>query len=380
MKKVGLCLSCRHTNYGTLLQAFATQRVIDGLGYETEILDYSPGIDSRKRYTPGAFLRRNVVKKLFEKQRQKEKQISWQEDELHAKNRMMRSVAADSFREKYLHSFVRCEDFQAARDWSRRYDAVLVGSDQVWNPHVSASQFYTLRFVDNSVKRLSYATSMGVSSWPFYLRGEARSYLSRIDEISVREKTAADIIEGLIGRRPTVVCDPTCLLTREEWESLIPVRASEKPYILCYFLGDCTAGRKLARRMSSQMGLPLWGIMSNERDVDESYLDRLICGAAVEEFVNLIRGASLVITDSFHGTMLSLLHEKPFYVLYRMRTNTQYQRNSRIDDALTRFGAGDRLVVDPENTVSREMDYSTISRAMEEFRSFSLEFLRKSLP
>ena len=126
--------------------------------------------------------------------------------------------------------------------------------------------------------------------------------------------------------------------------------------------------------------MPIWGIMSNECVADESYFDRSIYGASVDAFVNLIRGATLILTDSFHGTMMSLIHKKPFYVFYRFRKDTPYQRNSRIDDALTRYNVSDRLVTNATSTEFKDMDYSEISRRMDSFRSSSMEFLMHALP
>ena len=379
VKRVGLCLSYRHTNYGTLLQAFATQRAIDRLGYTTEIIDYVPGNDPHKRYTPGAFLQRNVTNKLFEAYQKRT--VSTEESEIFTENRRMRLQAAESFRSAYLHSLIRCNGFGEARENSKRYAAVLVGSDQVWNPRTSTSNYFTLRFVADGVKRISYATSMGVSKWPWYLRGEAREFLKKMDRISVREQSASQIIRALTDRNVQIVCDPTCLLTKEDWAQQIPCRDFGTEYILLYFLGKIPeCARELAARLSEQQGIPQWEIMSTESHESRRTAERILVGTSVEEFLNLIRRASFVLTDSYHGMMLSLIHQKPFYVFYRFRENTQYQRNARIDDALERFGIPDRLV-HAGNIVSAEsMQYSEVTERLLEFRKHSMDYLQSALP
>lgn len=371
-KMIGLCISYNHINYGTLLQAFATQYAVERLGYETEIIDYHPGKETHPRYNAAHFLLMGRFL-LFDLTHRKPAL-----DQAHSDGADQRKAAAEQFRRDYLHSMVSCRGYTELCKTAGRYKAVITGSDQIWNPRTANSSFYTLRFVPPGIRRISYASSMGVSKYPWYLRGEASDFLSKIDCLSVREESAASIISGLIGKTPMVVCDPTGLLTAEEWAHCIKPELPEKEYIFCYFLGDCRDGRELAVSMAAKTGLPVWGIAAADHTADESYCDKVFYDADVPAFVNLIRGASMVLTDSFHGTMLSLIHEKEFFVFHRMRKNTPYQRNARIDDLLRHMGLTGRLVTG-NNIPQKKIDYSVFTPVMEQFRAESVSFLRQSL-
>lgn len=376
-KKVGLCLAFRGENYGALLQAYATQHVIDAYGFDTEILDYYSGRKKGLRFTPWLVV--VVAKQLFARLKKKRPEPL---DEIHWHNIMQRKDEAESFRNRRLHDVVRIDGIDELRKAGGNYFAVLVGSDQQWLPDISFTNFKTLRFVPVSVTKISYATSLGVSNYPRYCESSARQFWSRIDFLSVREEEGRNEIKRICGDIDVArVVDPTYLLTRGEWEKIIPVECVvREKYVLCYLLGPEKEPRIAARKYAEARQLKLVSILSDESvgDGDLDFADITLSGMSPEEFVNLIRGAERVFTDSFHGIAFSVINEVQFSVFYRQRKDAEGSRNSRIDNILRMWGLEDclKLTADADN---EEIDYGVVSAKVDEQRASSRRFLEVAL-
>lgn len=379
-KTVGLCIAFKGTNYGMHLQGYATQTVLDRLGFNTEIIDYHSGTEKGIKWSVGAAYVackkiRNAVKKRFQRNETL--------DSLHEENKKQRNNVSEKFREERLHNIVEIHGISSLRVKSNDYYAVIVGSDQIWLPDIAFTNFYTLRFAAPGVKRISYATSLGVSAYPNYAKKAAADYWKQMDYLSVREQQGKGIIQSIVDIPVEVVADPTYLLTKEDWEELIPVdKVINDGYILCYFLGENEAIKKYARKYADEKGLRLVSILSNECNSDDhQYADEVLIGKTVEEFVNLIRNAEYILTDSFHGLAFSVINKKQFLIFYRKRNDIKEQRNSRIDNIVRCWGIEDRLIRNPENYVipNREIDYKSVQIHVEDLRKESLNFLEKAL-
>ena len=260
---------------------------------------------------------------------------------------------------------------------------MLVASDQVWLPDVAVSNFFTLRFAAPGVRRISYATSLGVSTYPNYAKKPAGEFWKEIDYLSVREQKGKEIIQSIVNVPVEVVADPTYLFTKEEWEALIqPERVVEEGYVLCYFLGDSESIKQYARKFAEDKNLRVVSILSDECNSDDSkYADEVLIGKSVEDFVNLIRNAEYVLTDSFHGLAFSVINQKQVLVFYRKRLDVKESRNSRIDNIVRSWGIEDRLIREPQklNIPTIDIDYNEVSLRVEELRASSLAFLDRAL-
>ena len=240
-----------------------------------------------------------------------------------------------------------------------------------------------MRFAAPGVTRVSYATSMGVSSYPNYAKKPAAEFWKKIDFLSVRGQQAKEIIYSISGMNAKVVADPTYLLTPDEWLERIPNKEIvEKGYILCYFLGDSPPIKEYAKKFSKSKGLRLVSILSNECNSDDhKFCDEVTIGKSPEDFINLIRNAEFVLTDSFHGLAFSVINEKQFLIFYRNRTDVKESRNSRIDNIVKTWGVEDRLIKNPQETPipTTSIDYTVVSKKREKFRKESLDFLKNAL-
>ena len=382
--KVGLVLSYKETNYGAQLQAYATQVSVESLGVQTEIIDYSP-----KKGDRHIVWDRGLLRFLFHQYQvgRLAKIHADSDDPVFQKNKKARIEQYKSFIERRLHSIKQVSGYTQLVSCAMGYQAVLIGSDQKWLPGFSFGNLTSLRFVPNEVRKVSYATSLGVSEYPKYCWPSSRRAWKRIEYLSVREQQGADIIKKVCGDdiQVKVVLDPTYLLSKDQWENLIPIeKKSEEKYVFCYFLGNDERSKLIARSFADDKKLKLVSVLSKESfsSIDQTYADELVMGNSPEDFVNWIRGAEYVFTDSFHGTAFSVINEKQFFVFYRKRKEST-SRNSRIDNILAKWDLSDRLVASDFDAglllQAKDIDYERVTSVVEKERADSLSFLKKAL-
>lgn len=381
MKKIGICACYGTLNYGSMLQSFATQVSIDKMGFDSEYIVY------RKKKTP-AFLMKQVPRLLnknlmFDKMLGLQKKYALRKHhEIKLKDRE-RERAFERFKKTYYKRFSPVYyGYGELCKSANNYDSVVVGSDQLWTPGGLATNFYNLMFVPNEVNKISYATSFGVNSIPWYQKKRTREYLRRINYLSVREVKGAEIVKDVSGVAAKVVADPTLLLTREEWSEVIPEKKIVKnPYIFCYYLGENTEHRDIAEELKNKTGLEIVCTPHLDSFVerDVNFGDIQLFDVGPDDFVNLIRGAEYVLTDSFHGSVFSILHHKKFITLNRFANGAQ-SRNSRIDSLCTLLGLEERRYKgDIVEQINTSIDYETVEKKLITLREESLDFLQKAL-
>lgn len=381
-KKVGLLLA-QGTNYGALLQSYATQQIVKKLGYETCILNYRSSRYDILMNDLGVIWHL-LNTRLSKKNNKKPIQNL---DELHLLNKQGRKNAQEKFLKERFDNRLTFSEFNKLKDYCKQLCAVLIGSDQSWLPGSMFNVMPSMRFVPEGVRRISYSTSLGVSEYPKYCWKTARKVWKKMDFLSVREEQGKNIIKQICGDIPVqIVCDPTYLFTKQEWEEMIPVTSLENDkYVLCYFLGTDTKLFEVARNFAKAKGLKLLSILTCEvcTDGDATFADRTIIGACPEDFVNYIRGAEYILTDSFHGTAFSVINEKQFFLFYPKREYLKQSRNSRLDNIVKMWHLESRLIkdnfIDWETTDIPTIDYAITTKLVMSKRSESLDFIAKAL-
>ena len=270
---------------------------------------------------------------------------------------------------------------QAGELADRRYTAVVCGSDQIWLPSHIIEKYYTLSFVPKGVRRVAYAPSFGVESMPGFLKGDCRRFMKKFDALSVREDTGAKIVEDIIGAGCFVAADPTMLLEPEEWENSMGSewRASPKRYVLAYFLGDSEGHRKAAKEAAKKrdMDLSVMPSASVTAIMDEFYADRFQYDISPEHFVSFIKNADLVITDSFHAAVFSIIFKKQFYCFERFRDDDSISTNSRLQSLLRNVGLEDRLLKWDESAIPEDgyIDHIKVEKTVKKIRKRSADYL-----
>lgn len=381
MKKVGICACYDTLNYGSMLQSFATQVVIDNLGYDSEYILY------KKKKTP-IFLLKQIPRLLnknlmFDKMLVLKKTWALKKYPGIALKNKERERAFKRFQEKYYRKFSPVYyGYDQLCKCAMNYDSVLVGSDQLWTPGGLATNFYNLMFVPDNVNKISYATSFGVSSIPWYQKGRTKKYLRRINYLSVREVKGAQIVNEISGLKANIVVDPTLLLTKDKWAEAVPEkRLVEEPYIFCYFLGENCIHRDIAEELKTKTGLKIVStpFLDSFVERDLNFGDLQLFDVGPDDFVNLIRGAEYILTDSFHGSVFSILHHKKFVTLNRFADGGQ-SRNSRIDSLCALLGLEERRYkTDIAAQITEPIDYETVEEKLTVLRKESLVFLEKAL-
>lgn len=384
MKKVGLVTCYFKSNYGSLLQAYATQKFLDSLKIENETIDVDKNIDfkkgKRKYYMSQIFNFTFIKSKLGMIKLKLDKKIN---KEL-GKNISIREKKFKEFRNQFRLT-KELNTYAELKQYCKKFDNVLVGSDQLWLPVNVVSDYYTLNWVPDEINKISFSTSFGISSIPEKYEELYKKFLNRINYLSTREESGKKIIKDLTGRDAKVVCDPTLLFNKEEWMDIQEKEAIIKEkYILCYFLGNSIEYRKFAERLKEKTGCKIISINHCDEYVKYSdmFADETPYDIGPAEFLNLIRNAEYVCTDSFHGTVFSLINNVKFFVFRRYNKKSKVSTNSRLDSLLETVNLKERLLEgneDIDKAIEMNIDFSNVNKKLEEFRSDSKEFLEKAL-
>lgn len=383
MKKAGLCVRYDCDNFGSMLQIFATQKAIKQAGWDYEIIRYDKRtplfyLTNVTRLFNPYFMKGKI--ETFEKNRKLKEYSEVQ------KGNSIRNGCIDQYRKKYIGPYSAVyKGYGNLVNGAENYDAVIVGSDQLWTPAGIKSKFYNLLFVPDQIKKVSFATSFGVGEVPPSQKKMTTQYLERINHISVRETRGAQMVKELIGRDVTVALDPTLLFTGDEWRSIFPEeRVIDEPYILAYFLGSNERHRDAVEQLKKDIGLKVVTIpfmdVFVERDL--TFGDERLFNVGPIEFLNLIRGAEYICTDSFHGSVFSILNHKQFITFNRTNNNDKQTRNSRIDSLFELLGLEQRRYqrgMKLKDAVDLPIDFDNVDRKLVELRNNTLAFLRTSL-
>lgn len=375
---IGACLEIKNNNYGSMLQSFATQKMMDEYGIQYELLNY------KKKYTP-LFVLKSIPRLL--------NKVIWQEKiNENQKKRFLkrnpelmsdvkkRSRAYDQFRESYFnHPVVTYYGYSKLKEESKKYSAFITGSDQLWSPSGLPTNFYNLMFTYEDAVRISYASSFGVKKIPWYQRGRTRKFLDRIQHVSCREESGREIVKELTGRDVPTVADPTILFNGEEWKELLPIdRVQEGKYIFSYILGTDKKYRDEVLKLSKETGLPIVSIHQYV-DADLDFGDVSVTDAGPAEFVDLIRNAEYVCTDSFHGSVFSILCHRKLVIFNRYSDNSSSSKNTRIDNLCGKLGLSDRRFSgDIIKDAKGDIDYSIIDNKLEDIRRESKDYLEQA--
>ena len=382
---IGLCICYYNNNYGSMLQAYATIRELEQRGLSYEIIAYEKKINL-------IYLIQNIGR-FFNKYWLQEnglvlqKKISRIKYPAYNANAQIREKKFYEFQQKYFAEKIHvCKGYNELKSTAENYDIVITGSDQMWSPSGLGTNFYNLMFVPNSIRKVSYASSFGVTKIPSYQKKRTAVFLRRIEYLSVREKSAVKIINELIGRNAELVVDPTMLLSRKEWENFSTKnRIVEEPYIFSYFLGSNIDHRKEAVELSKKKKLKIVTLRHLDEYIasDENFGDIALYDIGPKEFLNLIRNAKYICTDSFHGTVFSILFHKHFLTFFRYDDNSSISKNSRITSLLSSLGITNRNYANKAKNIVQQMDseidYEEVDEKLNKLIKESKLFLDEAL-
>lgn len=307
-----------YSNYGNLLQNYALQQVL---------LNYADTVDTiwHDKYQPcipGSYhlSLKEMIKFV----------LNWNNfRSFYYKQNLSCEIERQKKNKKWSDKYINIRmDVNDLHKIANEYDYFVVGSDQVWNPYFADLYSNFLSFASFD-KRIAYAASIASPDIPEKKIDIYRHGLNGMKWISMREQEGANTVKQFTKRDVPVVVDPTMLLTPAEWRSV-----SQKPdwyhgddYILTYFLGKRPDA--IIQQVAGKNGLSVVNLL------DEDNYKYYVTG--VDEFIWAIEHAKLVYTDSFHGTVFSILFQRPFVVCNRIGDGVVDKMSSRIDTLLSYF-------------------------------------------
>lgn len=381
MNKVGLCIVYKNWNYGSMLQSYATLLELKKLNVDYEIIRYERKKDISFYVTS---LHRLLLSDMrYSKIRSLKRKLGKKTNKQFAQNDKIRERVFEQFRKNNFDSFSPIiRSYPKLCKYAKKFDSVLVGSDQLWLPSGLDTNFFNLMFVPDNINKIAYATSFGVSEIPESQKKKTIKYLNRIEHISVREYSGQKLINDLTGRKISVIVDPTLVIGKDVWDANIPVeRKIKEDYIFCYFLGNNPEQREEAIKLSKETGLKIVTLRHMDEFIktDEEFGDYAPYDIGPAEFVNIIRHASYVCTDSFHGSVFSIINHKKFVSFNRYGNNSKNSRNSRLDSLFNQIGIDRRFKGDIVKDMVQDIDYDKVEVKLHELRIYAENYLKNAL-
>lgn len=356
--KIGIITMHKVLNYGSALQAYALQYVIQQMGYDVELIDYDyppkgNQLSFKTRFVDffiGSPLKRQKV--CFEE--------FYRGRFILSKNRYNRTLIKEN---------------------PPQYDIYCTGSDQVWSPRFAKDDTtFMLDFVKGNAPKISYASSFATSVIPQHLCPLYTKHLSSYASICVREHQNVDTVKELTGRDAKVACDPTILMSSNDWQKIAKKhkRRPDKPYILVYILNYMFNVYPYADNILDYIKKTLkYDVVFLSGKTINVIKPGCICikDASPEEFIDLFQHASFVLTDSFHGTAFSTIFQRPILGLVKDRNNS----DGRLASLLTEVGAQNSIMWYKDSiNCSREelLNLICMSDKLDSYRNNSLSLLK----
>ena len=384
MKKIGiLTYYYKSKNIGGLLQAYALGAFLRGQGKSAEQIAFNfyyknlPYIITQFLHSPFTKIIKYPLRCLLHKKAsQKSKIIS---AEISTQDQVF-----TEFEQFITHSETLYNNATIAQS-NDVYDTFVIGSDQVWGLDLLPFSAYYGEFATPDKKVISYAASSSIKQLPPKAEKLFMRKLTRLNDISVREKTLKDYIERITDKKAQVVLDPTFLLSPDEWlkiANLAPV--PNKPYIFCYFLGEKAAWqREKARAYADKYGYELVHlpyIMRTIRPADSVLKGQGLYNVGPREFIALIHNAQCVFTDSFHGMAFSINFGKNFYAFDRDDKSGTNSMNARITDTLDMLGLTNRHITDKNAELNDSaIDFTRAHEILQTEKQLSAQWLLHAL-
>lgn len=373
--KIGILTLPLHTNYGGILQAYALQTILERMGHEVVVFDTSKRISIPMWKYPFAFIKRFIRKFLLQKPTRLFYE-KWYNDTY-----LIISQNTQRFINKYIHR-LEISSFSSLHE--DNFDALIVGSDQVWRPMYFCPMYSTkienafLAFAQKwSVRRIAYATSFGSEKWEYTSKETAccRCLIKKFDIISVREKLGVKMCKDKFDIEAIHVLDPTMLLNKEDYIEMIKAADDIKPSngnLLCYILDETKEISEIISHIAAKKNLKPFYANSK---VDNHEVDiKLRIQPAVESWLRGFYDAEFIVTDSFHACVFAILFQKPFVVI-----GNSDRGMARFYSLLELFGLQSCLVASAQDINNDEINWDEISTILRERRICSYQLLHKAL-
>lgn len=360
-------------NYGSVLQAFALQKYLQLKGYNVINLNYNASLTTKllnwlnSHNSVKLFIGKFVDLKI-KKNKEKSKKFS------------VRAKKIERFKHDNMKVTKLCKNPGEIKKISKNYNTFICGSDQIWSPALMNPIFY-FSFLKDDVKKISYAASFGVTQTSSLKQKKIKKLLERFDFISVRELEGQQFIKKITNLSVPVLTDPTLLIDRNTWNQYAGEKPYyNKPYIFCYMLKDNREYLKNVKMFADQKKIDVIIVPTTKGPFNTSFIEKIDIGPT--EWLNLIKNATYIFTDSFHGGIFSLIFHKELVLFKRFSDSDKVSENSRIYTLAKKFKIENR-VIDQENlnkiTKLEKIDYSFVDKTIENDLLISAQWLMNAI-
>lgn len=369
-------------NYGAVLQAYAMTAQLTMWNTDPEIINYQYNTGEQvvaAEYTVDRSVKARL-KYIFSGN------VSWWQKVLYRCARSKRSQQTGLFRQFIQENIPidlrKSVTYEELEKQNLQFEALICGSDQVWNPLIHANRNdpgFFLQFGNKECKRIAYAPSFGVSVLPEAAKSNLKEYTDSFDALSVREQSGAVLMKEICGQDVPVMLDPTMMADKSIWTDFdrMPAGIPEQ-YILVYRFGRMEYMEKQIQHIAETLKLPILEIPVSIESYGKG--SKLLFDVGPVEFVTLIRNAKMVLTDSFHATVFSILNHTQFYTFLRQGKNEKNNMNSRMENLLEMLDLQERLIYPDSKTVLlSKVKYENADAVLEQRRNESQKFLKDAL-
>lgn len=372
--KIAILTLPLHTNYGGILQAYALQSILEKMGHEVDVL-HNVKISSHKWWVmPLVYGKRMILKAM------KDRSIP-----IFAERRLLHDKKViEKYTSRFIDKHINLRKIKSLRQIKKNdYDAIVVGSDQIWRSRYFKSAWHTemkdafLNFTKGwGIRRISYAASFGLDNLNEYSSKEVescRQALKAYNSVSVREKSGIALLKE-IGIKSIQVLDPTLLLDKEDYLKLLDEDGgiSSKGDLFCYILDRTPYKEKVISTIAKERELQPF-FVGNEVSNSKLPLEKRI-QPPVEDWLRGFRDAKFIVTDSFHACVFSIIFGKPFVVI-----GNDHRGLTRFTSLLSLFGLEDRMLLEGDKIDVTDIDNSSVESELNNNRMFSEDFLRIAL-
>lgn len=373
--KIGIQTLPLHTNYGGILQAYALQTVLQRMGHEVCVINCPKQHKLPLHRAPFAYAKRIIKKYIL-----RDKSVVINLEKKLREERPIVSQYTQKFINKYLNLH-NCSNYTDLKESD--FDAIVVGSDQVWRPRYFRSKLIQHAYLDFAkdwnIKRIAYAPSFGTDEWE-YTKTQTRTcseLLSKFNTVSVREFSAIKICKERFGVAAQHVLDPTMLLNKEDYIKLVENSNAPKSKgnLLVYVLDETKDKSNIVNKIAAKKKLhPFY--LNSKLDNNYACLQDKI-KMPVEQWLKGFMDAEFVVTDSFHACVFSIIFNKPFVVCGNVGRGL-----SRFDSLLNLFGLNERMITNKENIdniIEAQIDWVEVEAKYQQHKKESMSFINKEL-
>lgn len=368
--KIGILTLPLHINYGGILQAYALQTVLERMGYEVHVIEKEKQPLSINKYKKPFTYGKRIAKNLIGK-----KVPIFYEQKFNREQPIIRQYT-DLFIEKYIH-VIKYKEFSDIKE--SEYDAIVVGSDQIWRPKyfgINQIEQAYLKFAEKwNIKRIAYAASLGTDKWEYTTKQTSicGKLIKKFDTITVREYSGIELCKKHFGVEAQHVLDPTMLLGKEDYIKLFEANNTPKSKgnLLCYFLDETNEKKELIKRIAEEKGLTPFSVKSKSNNINSPIPERI--QPSVEQWIRGFYDAEFVVTDSFHACVFSILFNKNFIVY-----GNEKRGLTRFESFLSQFNLKYLLITDISKYKStKPIIWEKVNKILDNKRKTSYYFLDK---